>query len=41
MAVFGLKYWAEMRSKYQGITWKCEIAHQGHVGAKGFRPRLE
>ena len=32
MAVFGLKYWAEMRSKYQGILWKCEIAQRGYTG---------
>ena len=32
MAVFGLKYWAEMRSKYQGIAWKCEIAQRGYTG---------
>ena len=32
MAVFGLKYWAEMRSKYQGISWRCEIAQRGYTG---------
>ena len=32
MAVFGLKYYAEMRSKYQGIAWKCEIAQRGYTG---------
>ena len=32
MAVFGLKYYAEMRSKYQGIAWRCEIAQRGYTG---------
>ena len=32
MAVFGLKYWAEMRSKYQGLLWRCEIAQRGYTG---------
>ena len=32
MAVFGLKYYAEMRSKYQGITWRCDIAQRGYTG---------
>ena len=32
MVVFGLKYWAEMRSKYQGIIWLCEIAQRGYTG---------
>ena len=32
MAVFGLKYYAEMRSKYQGISWRCEIAQRGYTG---------
>ena len=31
-AVFGLKYYAEMRSKYQGISWRCEIAQRGYTG---------
>lgn len=33
MAVFGLKYYAEMRSKYQGITWRCDIAQRGYTGS--------
>ena len=32
MAVFGLKYWAELSSKYQGIPWRCEIAQRGYTG---------
>ena len=32
MAVFGTKYYAEMRSKYQGIRWRCEIAQRGYTG---------
>jgi len=32
MAVFGLKYLAEMRSKYQGLLWRCEIAQRGYTG---------
>lgn len=32
MAVFGLKYYTEMRSKYQGITWRCDIAQRGYTG---------
>ena len=35
MAVFGLKYYAEMRSKYQGITWRCDIAQRGYTGPSG------
>lgn len=31
-AVFGLKYYAEMSSKYQGISWRCEIAQRGYTG---------
>lgn len=33
MATFGLKYYAEMRSKYQGILWRCTIEQRGYVGA--------
>lgn len=33
MAVFGLKYYAEMRSKYQGILWRAEIAQRGYTGS--------
>ena len=32
MVVFGLKYYAEMRSKYQGITWRFDIAQRGYTG---------
>lgn len=33
MATFGLKYHAELRSKYQGILWRCEIAQRVYDGA--------
>ena len=31
MATFGLKYYAQMRSKYQGILWRVEIAQRGYT----------
>ncbi len=33
MAVFGLKYYAEMRSKHFGLLWRVEIAERGYSGA--------
>lgn len=33
MAGFGLKYWAELRSKYKGVLWRVEIAERGCEGA--------
>ena len=33
MAVFGLKYWAEMRSKHHNILWRVEIAERGYAGS--------
>ena len=32
MAVFGLKYWAEFRSKHHGVLWRVEIAERGYSG---------
>ena len=32
MAVFGLKYYAEMRSKHHNILWRVEIAERGYSG---------
>lgn len=32
MAYFGLKYYAEMRSKYKGVSWRVEIAERGFIG---------
>lgn len=32
MALFGLKYYGELRSKHQGIIWRVEIAQRGYVG---------
>ena len=32
MAYFGLKYYAEMRSKYKGVIWRVEIAERGFIG---------
>lgn len=32
MAVFGLKYWAELRSKYKGVLWRVEISERGYSG---------
>ena len=33
MAEFGVKYWAEMRSRYKGVLWRAEIAERGYTGA--------
>jgi len=33
MAEFGLKYWAEMRSKHHAILWRVEIAERGYAGS--------
>lgn len=32
MAVFGVKYYGEMRSKFQGISWRVDIAQRGYTG---------
>lgn len=32
MEYFGLKYYAEMRSKYKGVIWRVEIAERGFIG---------
>lgn len=32
MSVFGLKYWAETRSKHHSILWRVEIAERGYAG---------
>lgn len=29
---FGLRYWAELRSKYKGVFWRVEIAERGYSG---------
>lgn len=29
---FGLKYWAEFRSKYKRVSWRVEIAERGYEG---------
>ena len=33
MVEFGLKYWAEMRSKHHNILWRVEIAERGYAGS--------
>ncbi len=33
MADFGLKYWAQMRSKHHAILWRVEIAERGYAGS--------
>ena len=33
MATFGLKYYAELRSKYKSIIWRVEIDQRGYAGA--------
>ena len=33
MVDFGLKYWAEMRSKHHNILWRVEIAERGYAGS--------
>lgn len=32
MAIFGLKYYAELRSKYKGVLWRVEISERGYAG---------
>lgn len=32
MAEFGVKYWAELRSRYKGVLWRVEIAERGFTG---------
>lgn len=32
MAIFGLKYYAELRSKYKGVLWRVEISERGYTG---------
>ena len=32
MPAFGLKYYAELRSKYKGVFWRTEIAERGYNG---------
>ncbi len=29
---FGLRYWAELRSKFKGVFWRVEIAERGYSG---------
>ena len=29
---FGLKYYAELRSKYKGVLWRVEISERGYAG---------
>lgn len=33
MADFGLKYYAEMRSKHFGVLWRVEIAERGYTAS--------
>lgn len=33
MATFGLKYYAELRSKFKNIIWRVEIAERGYSGS--------
>ena len=32
MAIFGLKYYADLRSKYKGVLWRVEISERGYAG---------
>ena len=32
MAEFGLKYWAELRSKHKEVFWRVEISERGYSG---------
>ena len=32
MTAFGLKYHAELRSKYKGVLWRVEISERGYAG---------
>lgn len=33
MPNFGLKYYAELRSKYKGVFWRTEVAERGYAGS--------
>ena len=33
MAHFGLRYFAQLRSKYKGVFWRVEIAERGYCGS--------
>ena len=37
MAQFGLRYFAQLHSKYKGVFWRVEIAERGYVFGK-YRP---
>ena len=32
MAIFGLRYFAQLRSKYKGVFWRVEIAERDYNG---------
>ena len=32
MAIFGLRYFAQLRSKYKGVFWRVEIAERDYSG---------
>ena len=32
MATFGLRYFAQLRSKYKGVFWRVEIAERDYSG---------
>ncbi len=34
MATFGLRYFAQLRSKYKGVFWHMEIAERDYVFGK-------
>ena len=33
MATFGLRYFAQLRSKYKGVFWRVEIAERDYSGS--------
>lgn len=33
VALFGLKYFSELRSKFKGVLWRVEISERGYSGA--------
>lgn len=33
MVEFGLKYWAEMRSKHHTVLWRVEVSERGYLGS--------
>lgn len=42
MAEFGVKYWAELRSRYKGVLWCVETAERGFTGiAEERRPSIQ